>query len=76
MVPSVITGYIREDAEAMIESERQLAAQAYGDAEHRILLPSLHYPYRAGAVAPLSIFPTDVDRAAKLVTGDLLFKSS
>lgn len=74
MVPSVMAGYSEEAGLAMLESERLLAGQSFGEAEHRILLPSLHYPYRAGAVAPLSIFPIDTGRAAQLVTGDLLFQ--
>lgn len=74
LVPSAVTGRSQEEAEAIIESERELAGQSFGEAEHRILVPSLHYPYRAGAVAPLSVFPIDTARAAQLVTGDLLFQ--
>ena len=73
LIPSALNAPSFMAAEEMIEAERQTAAAAMGASDHRILVHGTNYPYRAGPVAPLSIFPVAPHRAARLVTGDILF---
>jgi len=76
LAPIALSERGREEGQRALEGAQEALANRVGQLtqnDHRILIHSAIWPYRAGPVAPLSILPIPTQLSARLVTGDIVF---
>lgn len=61
----------REASERLLKEEREAAAAVLGQATHRLVVHSYHFPYRSTRTAPFGILPIQPEFAASLLMGEL-----
>ena len=75
MAPRSIKAHSLDDGLEQIEAARRSVLDAYGaPASHALLTLGTRYPYRAGGVAPTVIWPLSAAHAARILTGEVVFK--